>query len=95
MGRKVNRVSNLRGAGNLDCGNIRVGPDNLRTVAAIELFDSFARITCDLTKRIGSVESSGIGLAFRSPLCGDYRPIGYATTDQRSNFFRAVELRNA
>ena len=73
-----------------------IGPNDFRTVVAIELLDTFARIAREFAERVNGMREHA--REHLHSIVRGARPVGpliAPAADDRPNLFRAVELGNA
>ena len=76
--------------------DIGVGPDDLGTVAAVELLDALARVRRELAERVDGIrEHSRQHLHAIVSGTGRLRKGAAPTPDDRSDLVRSIELLNA
>src|SRR6266446_7499934 len=96
MRSKIDRVGNFGRACLFELGNIRIGPNNLRAICAVELLDALAGVGRDLTERV-----DGIGENTRQNLhtvvsgARLVGPLVAPATNQWPDFLGPIELGNA
>src|SRR3984893_2897715 len=95
MRSKIDRVSNIWRARFLQQGDVRVCPNDFRSVATVELLDALTWIARNAAERINSIrEHAGEHLhaVVRCSRLGG--PLIPRTTDNGPDLFRSFELRN-
>src|SRR5262247_1193336 len=89
-------MGDFRPARLFESGNIGVGPNDFRTVGAIELLYALAWVARDLAKRINRMrEHARQNLHPIIGGAGLVGPLIAPTADDRSNLLRPIKLRNA
>lgn len=96
MGGEIDGVRDFGAARRLDACDIGVGPDDLRAVSAVELFDALTRVTGDLAKRVNRIRQDA--RQHLHPIVGRARLVGETMTPATDHWpypLGPIKLRDA